>query len=91
LSRVSRDAQRYGFAGLEFSNELALAEFATKTKHGAEAQRKLHALQKSASSKGFGLIARKAFHKTLALGNQIGTGVNTPEKATISSPYSASL
>ena len=38
-----------------FADELAIAEFANKTKHGAQAQMELHALQKSASSKGFGL------------------------------------
>ncbi len=72
LTGVSREAQRYGFAGVEFATELALAEFATKTKHGVGAQRKFRALQTSASSKGFGLIARKASHEALARGNQIG-------------------
>ena len=41
-------------------DDLALAEFANKTKHVPQAQMELRALQKSASSKGFGLIARKA-------------------------------
>jgi len=63
LSGVDREAQRYGFSGIGFATELALAEFATKTKHGAEAQREFRALQTSASSKGFGLIARKALHE----------------------------
>ena len=66
LKGVNRDAQRYGFAGLEFANKLALAEFANKTKHREEAQIELHALQKSASSKGFGLIARKALQESSA-------------------------
>jgi tetratricopeptide (TPR) repeat protein len=61
--RVAGDAHRYGFVGLQFADDLALAEFASKTKHGAQAQLQLHALQKSASSKGFGLIARKAFQE----------------------------
>ena len=60
FQRVAGDAHRYGFVGLEFANELALAELANKTKHGAQAQRQLHALHKSATSRGFGLIARKA-------------------------------
>lgn len=60
LQGVNRDSKRYGFLGLEFAAELALAELATKTKHSPQAQIELHALQKSAASKGFGLIARKA-------------------------------
>ena len=40
LRGVNREAQRYGFTGIEFATELALAEFATKTKHGVEAKRK---------------------------------------------------
>jgi tetratricopeptide (TPR) repeat protein len=72
FQRVAGDAHRYGFVGLEFADELALAEFANKTKHGAQAQIELHTLQKSASSKGFGLIARKAFQESLALHKQMG-------------------
>jgi len=75
LRGVSSEAQRYGFVGLAFATELALAEFATKTKHGAEAQRQFRALQTSASSKGFGLIARKALHEASVRGNQVGTDV----------------
>ena len=66
LRGVNRDAQRYRFTGLEFETELALAELANKTKHGAQAQIELHALQKSATSKGFGLIARKALQENSA-------------------------
>jgi eukaryotic-like serine/threonine-protein kinase len=73
LQRVADDAHRYGFAGLELSDELATAELASKTKHDAQAQIELHALQKSAASEGFGLIARKARREALAFGNQIGT------------------
>jgi DNA-binding winged helix-turn-helix (wHTH) protein/tetratricopeptide (TPR) repeat protein len=72
LRGVNRDSQRYGFAGLEFATELALAELATKTKHGAEAQRAFRAVETSASSKGFGLIARKASHEASIQPNQIG-------------------
>jgi len=60
LKDVNRDAQHYGFAGVGFENELALAELANKTNQSAKAQMEFHALQRSASSKGFGLIARKA-------------------------------
>ena len=60
LQRVAGDARRYGFVGLELEDELALAQLANKTKHVSQAQFELHALQKSATSKGFGLIARKA-------------------------------
>ncbi len=66
LNSVNRDARRYRFASLEFETELALAELANKTKHGAQAQSELQALQKSASSKGFGLIASKALQESLA-------------------------
>lgn len=58
--QIKIDAQRYGFIGLEFDDELALAEFAKKTKHALEAQNQLRALQKAASARGFGLISRKA-------------------------------
>jgi tetratricopeptide (TPR) repeat protein len=60
LQGVAGDAHRYGFLGLGFADDLALAEFANKAKHGSQAQMEFRALQKSASSKGFGLIARKA-------------------------------
>ena len=61
FQQVADDAHLYGFVGLEFADDLALAEFANKTKHGSPAQMELRALQKSASSKGFGLIAHKAY------------------------------
>ena len=57
---MAGDAHRFGFVGLEFANELALAQLANKTKHVSQAQIEMHALQKTANSKGFGLIARKA-------------------------------
>ncbi|MGC2184952.1 MAG: hypothetical protein WA637_16870 [Terriglobales bacterium] len=66
LGAVTHDARRYGFAGLEFETKLALAELAKKTMHRAQAQIELHALQKSAASKGFGLIARKALQESSA-------------------------
>ena len=60
FQRVADDADRYGFVGLELADKLALAQLANKTNHVSRAQIELHALQKSATSKGFGLIARKA-------------------------------
>jgi tetratricopeptide (TPR) repeat protein len=63
FQRVAGDAHRYGFVGIELSDELAMGELANKTKHRAQAQLQLHALQKSATSRGFGLIARKALQQ----------------------------
>ena len=68
---VAGDAHRYGFVGIEFAGNLALAEFANKTKHISQAQMELRALQKSASSKGFGLIARKASRESSDLRKSI--------------------
>ena len=67
FERVAGDAHRYGFVGLQFAEAFALAEFASKTKNDAQAQIEFHALQKSAGSKGFGLIARKASQEALVL------------------------
>jgi len=64
---VAGDAHRYGFVGIEFADNLALAELANKTKHISQAQMELRALQKAASSKGFGLIARKASEESSVL------------------------
>ena len=72
FQQVADDARRYGFVGLEFADNLALAEFANKTKHISQAQMELRALQKSASSKGFGLIARKASRESSDLRKSIG-------------------
>jgi eukaryotic-like serine/threonine-protein kinase len=67
FQRVVEDAHRYGFVGLELADKLALAQLANKTNHFSQAQIEFRALQKSASSKGFGLIARKASEKGSAL------------------------
>jgi len=72
FQRVVDDAHRYGFVGLEFAGELGLAELANKIQQGVHARMELDALQKSASSKGFGLIARKATEESLVLRKQIG-------------------
>ena len=60
FQKAGADAARHGFVGLKLENDVALAEFAGKIKHSTEARTDLQALEKSASSKGFGLIARKA-------------------------------
>lgn len=60
LQQVRSDARRYGFVGLEFDDQLAQAEYEGKTSRRPLAQTELLALQKSADSRGFGLIARKA-------------------------------
>lgn len=67
LQRVAGDAHRYGFVGLELADKLALSELENKTKHSSQAQIQLRALQKSATSRGFGLIARKALKENLIL------------------------
>ncbi len=72
FQRVAGDAHRYGFVGIEFADDLALAEFANKTRHGSKAQMELRALQKAASSKGFGLLARKASQESSVLRKPIG-------------------
>jgi ATP/maltotriose-dependent transcriptional regulator MalT len=72
FQRVAGDSHRYGFVDLQFADDLALAEFAKKTKQDAQAQMEFRALQKSASSKGFGLIARKASEEGSALRKPVG-------------------
>ncbi len=58
--KVLREAREHGFVGVEFEARLALAEWEKKTGHDAAARNELAALEYSARSKGFGLIARKA-------------------------------
>jgi tetratricopeptide (TPR) repeat protein len=67
FQQIDRDAKRYGFVGLGFANELALANLASKTKDSARAQTRLLALQKAAGAKGFGLIALKALSESRLL------------------------
>ena len=64
FQRVANTAHSHGFVGLELADELALAQLSNKMKHASQAQIELHALQNSASSKGFGLIARKAVEES---------------------------
>jgi DNA-binding winged helix-turn-helix (wHTH) protein/tetratricopeptide (TPR) repeat protein len=58
--KVLRDAREHGFVGVQFEARLALAEWRKKTGHDAAARIELAALESSARSKGFGLMARKA-------------------------------
>jgi hypothetical protein len=58
--KVLRDAREHGFVGVQFEARLALAQWEKKTGHDAAARNELAALEYSARSKGFGLIARKA-------------------------------
>ncbi|HTS08426.1 MAG TPA: tetratricopeptide repeat protein [Candidatus Eisenbacteria bacterium] len=64
LRSVHQDAHRGGFLALEFDTALALAELANKMKRTGQAQIELHALQRSATSKGFRLVARKALEES---------------------------
>lgn len=73
LQQVADQAHRYGFVGLRLEDELALAELANRTKHPSQARIEFDTLQNSASSKGFGLIARKASRESLILRKQIGS------------------
>jgi eukaryotic-like serine/threonine-protein kinase len=60
LEKIVKDARAHGFAGVEFEARLALAELERKSGHGAASRTGLTALESSALSKGFGLMARKA-------------------------------
>jgi DNA-binding winged helix-turn-helix (wHTH) protein/tetratricopeptide (TPR) repeat protein len=76
---VAGEAHRYGFVGIEFADNLALAEFANKITHISQAQIELRALQKAASSKGFGLIASKASRESLDLRKSKGKRFYFPD------------
>jgi eukaryotic-like serine/threonine-protein kinase len=60
LEKILKDARTRGFTGVEFEARLALAELEKKSGHGATSRTELTALESSARSKGFGLMARKA-------------------------------
>ena len=60
LEQVLKEARLYQFAGVEFEARLALAELEKKSGHDAASRTELTALESSARSKGFGLMARKA-------------------------------
>jgi tetratricopeptide (TPR) repeat protein len=60
LEQILKDAHARGFASLEFEARLALAEMEKRTGRLSTAQAQLASLERVASAKGFGLIARKA-------------------------------
>ena len=64
FQQVGAEAQHHGFVGLEFANDLAVAELASKTSHARDAKTRLQVLHNAANSKGFGLIARKAMQES---------------------------
>src|ERR1700735_1979753 len=72
FQQVADDAHPYGFVGLEFADELALAEFANKTRHGSQAKMEFRALQKAASFKSFRFAARQASQESSVLRKPIG-------------------
>jgi hypothetical protein len=54
------EAEKYGFVGYQFEASLALGEIEMKMGKSAAGRARLEALEKDATAKGFGLIARKA-------------------------------
>ncbi len=60
LEKILKEARAYEFAGVEFEARLALAELEKKSGHVSASRTELAALESSARSKGFGLMARKA-------------------------------
>lgn len=68
LQNVGTEAKHHGFTGLELENSLAQAKLANKTGHTSEAQTRLRNLHEAASSKGYGLIARKASQEASSFG-----------------------
>ncbi len=60
VEEILAEARKRGFVGVEFEARLVLAEWEKKSGHDAAARTELAALESSAHSKGFGLVARKA-------------------------------
>ncbi len=60
VEEILGEARKQGFVGVEFEARLVLAEWEKKSGHGSAARTELAALESSARSKGFGLVARKA-------------------------------
>jgi DNA-binding winged helix-turn-helix (wHTH) protein/tetratricopeptide (TPR) repeat protein len=60
LEQVLKDAQAHGFLQIQLEAMLSLAELEKKSGRQADARSRFAALAKSAHSKGFDLIARKA-------------------------------
>jgi len=60
VEEILGEARKRGFVGIEFEARMVLAEWEKKSGHGSAARTELAALESSARSKGFGLVARKA-------------------------------
>jgi tetratricopeptide (TPR) repeat protein len=60
LRQTLAEAHKHGYVGIEFDASLALAELELRSGQIAAGDMRLNALEKSARSRGFGLIARKA-------------------------------
>ncbi|MGC2181910.1 MAG: tetratricopeptide repeat protein, partial [Terriglobales bacterium] len=60
VEEILDEARKQGFVGVEFEARLVLAEWEKKSGHDSAARTELAALESSARSKGFGLVARKA-------------------------------
>jgi hypothetical protein len=60
LARVSREAGKHGFLGVELEAMLSSAELEEKLQHKEQAQRQMALVEHLARDKGFGLIALKA-------------------------------
>jgi DNA-binding winged helix-turn-helix (wHTH) protein/tetratricopeptide (TPR) repeat protein len=60
LQKILQAVRVHGYLGLEFQARLVLAQLEKKLGHLAVAQSQLAALEKSATAKGFGLVARQA-------------------------------
>ena len=60
IRQTLAEARKHGYVGIEFDASLALAKLELKSGQVAAASTQLSALEKSARSKGFGLIAGKA-------------------------------
>jgi len=60
LQSILKEATARGFVGSQFEARLALGELEKKLRQTPAAQAQLAALEKTARTRGFGLIARKA-------------------------------
>ncbi len=62
VDSVLAAARKDGFAGVQLEARLAHGEIRIQSGHTAEARAELSALMKDATTKGYGLLARKASH-----------------------------
>ncbi len=60
LESTLAEAKKYGYLGYQLEARLALGEIEMKSGNAAAGRTRLAALEKEATAKGFGLIARKA-------------------------------